>query len=241
MVSTGWPSLRYPKPLDTSNLQGLCALLWIDKILDMESLPQRALLVTFDLLKEWRVVQVSCHVPTTVVSFGAKQGSLSIVAACTQRPTITTMCLSRGRKCAGNRRKRFSWPGVKSPCWKRGLRSEVTPWQSNSWVDLLRPSRRCSSQQSKRESWNHWLACIEHKTAQLGGVLPLWLVLMERLTVGWMGVIPLKPIPASVHHHCHPRLLKNSLRPGLSGPKRLTLLTSAGGRMPWKRRWRELN
>ena len=38
-----------------------------------------------------------------------------------------------------------------------------------------------------------------------------------------MGVIPLKPMPASVHHRCHPRLLKNSLRPGLSGLKRLTV------------------
>ena len=46
------------------------------------------------------------------------------------------------------------------------------------------------------------------------------------------GVIPLKPMPPSVQHRCHPRLLTNSLRPGFLDHKRLTLLSSAGGRMP---------
>lgn len=51
-------------------------------------------------------------------------------------------------------------------------------------------------------------------------------------TVGWKGVISPKLIPPLVQHQCHPRLLKNSLRPGFLGPKRLTLPNSARGRMP---------
>ena len=71
----------------------------------MEGMQQWALLVMLDLLKGWPVVQVSCHVPTAVVSFRAKRGSLSMVTACSRRPTIKIMCLSREGKHAGTEKK----------------------------------------------------------------------------------------------------------------------------------------
>ena len=36
---------------------------------------------------------------------------------------------------------------------------------------------------------------MEPTTALLGGVLPLQLVLLVHMTVGWMGVTPLEPKP----------------------------------------------
>lgn len=60
---------------------------------------------------------------------------------------------------------------------------------------------------------------MERKTALLGGMFLLWRVPLERKTVGWTGVIPLKPMPPSVQHRCHPRLLTNSLKTGASGPQ----------------------
>ena len=138
-------------------------------------------------------------------------------------------------------RKRFSWRGERSQCLRQELRSIVRPWQSSSQVDLLTQLRRCGSRRSIRESCNCWTARMERTTALLGGVLPLQLVPLEHMTVGWTGVTPLKPKPPLVHHQCYPRLHKNSLRSGLLGPKQMTRLSSEGGQMPRGRRWRELN
>ena len=120
-----------------------------------EGMPQWGLLVMLDLLKGWPVVQVSCHVPTAVVSFRAKRGSLSIVTACMRRPNIKIMCLSRGGKHAGTMRKRFSWRGKRSQCLRLELRSIVRPWQNSSRVDLLKQLRKCRSRRSIRESCNY--------------------------------------------------------------------------------------
>ena len=119
----------------------------------MEGLPQLALLVTLDLLKGWPVMRVSCHVPTAVVSFGANQGSLCIVATFTQRPIIKIMSLSRGGKHVGTTRKRFFWHGERSQSCRRELWSIVRPWQSSSQVDLLKQLRRCASRRSM-DAWN---------------------------------------------------------------------------------------
>ena len=109
-----------------------------------EGMPQWGLLVMLDLLKGWPVVQVSCHVPA-VMSFRAKRGSFSIITACTRRPNIKIMCLSRGRKHAGTMRKRFSWQGERSQCLLREFWSIVRPWQNSTQVDLLKQLRRCGS------------------------------------------------------------------------------------------------
>ena len=66
----------------------------------------------------------------------------------------------------------------------------------------------------------------------IGGSSSIQLAPLEHMTVGWTGVTPLKPKPPSVHYRCYPRLHKNSLRSGLSGPKQMTLLSSEGGQMP---------
>ena len=100
-------------------------------------MPQWGLLVMLDLLKGWPVVQVSCHVPA-VMSFRAKRGSFSIITACTRRPNIKIMCLSRGRKHAGTMRKRFPWEGERSQCLMREFWSIVRPCQNSSGVDLLK-------------------------------------------------------------------------------------------------------
>ena len=175
---------------------------------------------------------VSYHARTAVVSSEARWGSHSIDIVHTKRTNIKIMCLSRGRKHAGFMRKRFSWQGQRRTSWSWLLLSPVRPWRNSSQGALLSQSKRCGRQRSIRESWNHCPACMERKTALLGGVLLLWRAQMEQKTVGWKGVISPKLMPPLVQHQCHPRLLKNSLRPGFLGPKRLTLPSSARGLMP---------
>jgi len=85
-----------------------------------------------------------------------------------------------------------------------------------------------SSEAIKKMGQSEDYGCMKCTTTLLGGVLPLQLVTLEHMTVGWTGVIPLKPKPPSGHHQCHPRLHKNSLRSGLLGLKRLTAVWMVG-------------
>ena len=153
------------------------------------------------------------------MSSEARWGSHSIDIVHTKRTNIKIMCLSRGRKHAGFMRKRFSWQGQRRTSWSWLLLSPVRPWRNSSQGALLSQSKRCGRQRSIRESWNHCPACMERKTALLGGVLLLWRAPMEQKTVGWKGVISLKLMPPLVQHQCNPRLLKNSLRQGFPGPQ----------------------
>ena len=138
---------------------------------------------------------MSYHARTAVVSSEARWGSHSIDIVHTKRTNIKIMCLSRGRKHAGFMRKRFSWQGQRRSSWSWLLLSPVRPWLNSSQGALLSQSKRCSRQRSIRESWNHCPACMERKTALLGGVLLLWQAPMEQKTVGWKGVISPKLIP----------------------------------------------
>ena len=155
---------------------------------------------------------VSYHTRTAVVSSVARQGSLSIVSSRIQRPTIKIMCLSRGRKRFGSMRKRFSWRGWKRTWWKRGLLSRVRPWRNNSRVDLLRRSRRCCSRWSIIESWESLTSLHGTQDGPAGG--------SASSRAGATGKQDGRVDRVdSVQHRCHPRLLTNSLRPGLPGPK----------------------
>ena len=112
-------------------------------MINMGGLPQRALPVTFDLLKGWLMVLVSYQARTAVVSSEVRRRSLSTDVAHTRRPTIKIMCLSRGRKHAGSTRKRFSWLGRKRTWWSWVSMSPVRPWRYSFQAALLRQSRRC--------------------------------------------------------------------------------------------------